>query len=156
MKKTIITIFFVFFTLSLIAQINSEKEVVNGMKWLLENPQIESKKIFNTKASEITAWRLSNVPNPKLHLKDKVDFIMELGDSDYSNEFSVIYDYGNFIQEIENSNYNEKLFEFYSINGVLKYYRILIKLDENCVINYLDNLIVLSEKELIEKFTTEN
>ncbi|WP_272973039.1 MULTISPECIES: hypothetical protein [Croceibacter] len=156
MKKTIITISFVFCTLSLIAQINSEKEAVNAMKWLLENPQIESKKIFNTKTSEITAWRLSNVLNPELHLKEKVDFIMELGDSDYSNEFSVIYDFGNFIQKIENSNYNKKLFEFYSIRGVLKYYKILIKLDENCVINYLDDLIVLSEKELIEKFTTKN
>ncbi len=145
-----------FCTLSLIAQINSEKEAVNAMKWLLENPQIESKKIFNTKTSEITAWRLSNVLNPELHLKEKVDFIMELGDSDYSNEFSVIYDFGNFIQKIENSNYNKKLFKYYSINGVLKYYSNLIKIDESCKIDYLDKLIVLSDEELNEKFTIEN
>ena len=94
--------------------------------------------------------------NPELHLKEKVDFIMELGDSDYSNEFSVIYDFGNFIQKIENSNYNKKLFKYYSINGVLKYYSNLIKIDESCKIDYLDKLIVLSDEELNEKFTIEN
>ena len=156
MRKTFLTISFVLLAISSIAQINSEKEAVCVMKWLLENPQIETKEIFRKKANAISVWKLNNTINPKLHIKEKLDFIMKLGNSKYSNEFSIIYDFGKFIEEFENENYNEKLFKYYSINGVLKYYSNLIQIDESCKIDYLDKLIVLSDEELNEKFTIEN
>ena len=152
MKEKILNLLFTFFTISLIAQINNKEDAIKTMNWLLENPQINSKEVFENKVNEIGTWKLNNTQNPNLHIKEKMNFINKFDDFKYSNEIFYIYDYGDYVENFENVNYDEKLSELYCVRGILKYYKNLIKLDKTFRNEFLDEIVLLSDKELSNRF----
>lgn len=135
------------FISSSFGQITSDKESTESLYWIIENPQIESDSLFTNKSAEIFKWYASN--NPQVEMR--VSGISEFMDSSKSYKFfkEVIMIYT--LSEIDNQisrNVDKNESSFLAISNVLKFYKRLIKLDENYKNSVLQEYSALSEKDL--------
>lgn len=146
-KKAMTFIILMVFISSSFGQITSDKESTESLYWIIENPQIESDSLFTNKSAEIFKWYASN--NPQVEMR--VSGISEFMDSSKSYKFfkEVIMIYT--LSEIDNQisrNVDKNESSFLAISNVLKFYKRLIKLDENYKNSVLQEYSALSEKDL--------
>jgi hypothetical protein len=155
MKKTSLTLLFLLIFIPISAQIETEKQALVAINWIVENPQIESDSLFVNKSAELIKWQFFNYPKTPIEFGGLSEF-MDKTNKDYNlyKEITVVYMFSSFIAKIKNKNYSIKKSTFYAINSVLKYYKKALEMDHSLSNKILDNYVNLSEKELKKKINS--
>ena len=158
MKNLFLTLTFIcLVSFSISAQINTDKQAIDTINWLIENPQIESDSLFVSKSANLIKWQFINHPNSPMIFSGLSEF-MDNTPSEYKlyKEISVIYMFSTFTNKIENKNYSEKKSSFYAIQDVLNYYQKALEIDSQVRNEVLDSYLSFSDKELKKKMNKLN
>ena len=146
-KKAITFIILVVFISSSFGQITSDKEAVESLNWIIENPQIESDSIFANKSTEILKWYASNNPQVEMRVSGISEFIDSSKSYKFFKEILMIYTLSEIDNQI-NRKVDKNESSFLAISNVLKYYERITKIDENYKNPVLQKYSALSDKGL--------
>lgn len=131
-------------TESTIAQIQTKKQAIESINWIVNNPQLESDSLFENKLANLLRWQMSRNPNVQMN----VGGISEIQNTSISNELYraiiSIYTCSTFIHE----DYSITESAVYSMNNALSYYKNAIEIDQALKIEILDEYLSYSESEL--------
>jgi hypothetical protein len=128
-------------------QITSDKSASKELKWLIENPQMKSIRVFEKKSMDIFSWYVLNYPKLVIRTKGIGEFMDSSDGYKFFGEVTLIYSLSEFDNQI-NRNITENESAFLAIMNVLTYYNRIIQIDKKYIDPVLEKYSNYSEEEL--------
>ena len=152
MKKAALVIFIFLTQLNFtFGQVTSNEEASNKLKWLIENPQVDSVKNFEKITVEIFKWYALNYPNLEFRTSGISEF-MESGDYKFYREILMVYNLSEFDNQI-NKNIAAPESAYLALKNVLLFYSNLTEIDPTFKHPILEEYNKLTDKQLQKRVT---